>query len=254
MTTKAADESKIYELGDRNALPVIASDILFEASAIGVVDATGHTRPLEAGDRFVGFAERKADNASGSAADINVTLVKKGKAKLSVSGAVITDVGQPVYATDDNAFGFTPVDAVFIGFVYRFVSAGVVIVDFDAFAYTDPYGNGPKETVSADKLLDLQDSGKTFFVDTDAKVVSIPATAIELDVKIVNIGAFGTILVAVSPVTDDKIQGPDLAGTNDKDHLNTKATARRGDYIALKNGQTDGAIVYDQVGIWATQG
>lgn len=253
MTTKATDESKTYEAGDRNALPVIASDILFEASAIGVVDASGHIRPLEATDRFVGFAERKADNSSGSAADINATLVKKGKIKLSVSGAVITDIGQPVYATDDNAFGFTPVSAVFIGFVYRFISSGVVMVDFDAFAYTSPYGDGPKETISVDKTLDVEDSGKTFFVDTDTKKVTLPATAVFIDVKIVNIGAFGTVLVAIDPDSADKIQGPDLPGTNNKDHLNTKNTARRGDFVALKNGHTDGAMVYAQKGIWATE-
>ena len=59
-------------------------------------------------------------------------VVKNGAIKLSVAGAVITDLGQPVYATDDDTFVFLPTSAVFIGFVRRFVSAGVVIVEYDA--------------------------------------------------------------------------------------------------------------------------
>jgi hypothetical protein len=63
---------------------------------------------------------------------------------------VITDVGQPVYATDDDTFVFSPVGGVFVGFVHRFVSAGVVIVDFDALEFRDPYGEYTvRETLSA---------------------------------------------------------------------------------------------------------
>jgi len=72
MTTLAADTPRDYEIGDRNEFPVIASDIIYEGAAVGLVDATGHAQPLTSSDQFVGFAEKKADNSSGSAADINV--------------------------------------------------------------------------------------------------------------------------------------------------------------------------------------
>ena len=114
MTTLAVDTPRNYEIGERNDLPVIASDIIYEGAAAGIVDGTGHARPLVGGDRFVGFAEHRADNSAGSAADITVHLVKKGQVQIAVTGAVITDVGQPVYATDDAAFGFTPVGATFV--------------------------------------------------------------------------------------------------------------------------------------------
>jgi hypothetical protein len=94
---------------EENAIPVIASDIIYEGAAVGVVDATGHARPLNAADRFAGFANAKADNSLGAAAAINVDVKQQGFIQLPVTGAVITDLGQPVYATDDDAFGFTPV-------------------------------------------------------------------------------------------------------------------------------------------------
>lgn len=254
MTTLAANKPRAFELGTRNHLPVIASDIIYEGAAVGLVDATGHARPLNAADRFAGFAEQKADNSAGAAAAINVEVVKSGQIELAVSGAVITDVGQPVYATDDDTFVFSPVSAVFIGFVKRFVSSGVVVVEFDAGVLRDPYAEYSKrETISANKTLDIEDNGKAFFVDTDAVVITLPAVATPVNCKIVNIGAFGTILVAISPNASDKVQGPDLPGTDNKDLLNTKATARRGDFAKLATGDANGALVTELRGTWATE-
>lgn len=244
MTTLAANQPRAYEGGNRNDLPVIASDIIYEGAAVGAVDASGHTRPLVAGDRFVGFSVEQADNSSGSAAAIDARLHASGKIQLSVSGAVITDIGQPVYATDDNTFTFSPVGASFIGFVYRFVSSGVVVVDFDAMNYRDPYGDWPvREELTGTKTFDAADCGKAFFAteDADADALTLPAIADGLnDVLIVAIGAFGTTQVVVSPNASDNIRGPDITAADDKDLLLTKATQRRGDSIYLLGGDADG--------------
>lgn len=254
MATLAANKPRAYELGQRNHLPVIASDIIYEGAAVGVVAGTGHTRPLVGGDAFAGFTVSKADNSAGVAAAINVEVVDCGQIQLAVSGAVITDVGQPVYATDDDTFVFNPVGGSFIGFVKRFVSAGVVVVEFDADAFVDPYAAYTKrETISANKTLDIEDNGKVFFVDTDAVVVTMPAVATPVNCRIVNIGAFGTVAVNVSPQAVDKIQGPDLPGTDNKDLINTKATARRGDFVELVTGDANGPIVAKLRGTWATE-
>lgn len=259
MTTLAADSSRVYELGNINEVPVIATDIIYEGAAIGIVSASGHARPLTSSDQFGGFAEQKADNAAGSAADINVRFKRKGIIELSVSGAVITDIGQPVYATDDDTFIFLPTAAVFIGYVRRFVSAGKVMVEFDVDNYTDPYlvygAPGEYETKSANYTLDIQDNAKVIFIDTDAFTITLPAVAVVVDCTIVNIGAFGTILVNVSPNAGDMIHAPDIAGVNDKDHLNTKATAKRGDLVQISSGAGDanGWIVRNQIGIWAQE-
>jgi hypothetical protein len=182
MTTLAANKMRPYEgipvRIEESALPVIASDIIYEGAAVGVVAGTGHGRPLVAGDRFAGFANQKADNAAGAAAAISVDLKTKGFVQLSVSGAVITDVGQPVYATDDDTFVFSPVG----GQLHR-RHAPLRLGGRRHRAVRRRRHGGPvgpwtvRETISADKTLDAEDSGKLFWVDTDAKIVTLPAVA-----------------------------------------------------------------------------
>ena len=252
MTTLAANKPRAFELGERNHLPVIASDIIYEGAAVGLVDASGHARPLTAADRFVGFAVAKADNSAGTAAAINVEVVKKGEIELAVTGAVITDFGQPVYATDDDTFTFLPVAAQFIGFVKRYVSAGVAVVEFNAGVLLDPYGDTVRETVSSSLTTDIEDSGKTLFVDTDAQTITLLtyAAATAHRIKVVNIGAFGAVAVAVDPAAGDKIAGPNDTGADGGVMTNTKATARRGDYVVLTSGGDDGYIVEEIRGVW----
>lgn len=253
MTTLAKDTPRDYEQGGINEFPVIASDIIYEGAAAGG-NGSGYARPLAAGDPFLGFARLKVDNSAGAAGDKNVRVNKRGKIKLSVSGAVITDVGQPVYASDDDTFVFSPVGNSFIGMIYRWVSSGVVIVEYDAGPMADPYGDSPRETISANKTLDAQDTGKVFFVDTDAKIITLPATATAGSfIKLVNIGAFGAVAINASPAATDKVMGPDIAGTDNKDLINTKATARRGDYVVLTAGHADGWVVDAMKGTWAEE-
>lgn len=253
MTTLSADSPRTFEVGERNHIGVIASDIIYEGAAVGD-NGSGYARPLSGGDKFLGFCKTQADNSSGSAGDINVEVQTKGRIQLSVSGAVITDVGQPVYATDDDTFVFLPTGASFIGFVERFVSSGVVIVSFDVEELVDPYGGGVYESITgATKTLDAQDTGKTFFVTVDS-VITIPATATALEgCTLVCMGAYGTVQISADPQAADKVQGPDAAGTDNKDHINTKATAQRGDLITFSNGHADGPVISKQIGTWATE-
>jgi hypothetical protein len=253
MTTLAIDAMRPREIGAINEIPMVATDIIYGDAAVGLVDASGHARPLVAGDRFAGFAEKRVDNATGAAAAKNVRVIEEGKIQLSISGAVITDVGQPVYATDDDTFVFSPVAASFIGFVHRFVSAGVAIVRFNAPVYRDPYAEFTgRELVGATKTLDIEDNGKVFFADTDNTVITLPAVATPINCKIVNLGSYGTVKLSISPNASDKVQGPDLPGTDNTDHTNTKATQRRGDFVVLVTGDANGAVVAQQRGIWAT--
>lgn len=257
MTTLAANSPRSYELGQRNHIPVIASDIIYEGAAVGVVDASGHARPLVGGDRFGGFAVAKADNSAGAAAAINVEVVDCGQIQLSVSGAVITDIGQPVYATDDDTFVFNPVGGTFVGFVKRFVSSGVVVVDFDADAYKDPWGHKTvRETLTGVKTFDAQDCGKLFCVteEADADALTLPSIADGLSgITILAVGAFGTTAVTIDPAALDMILGPDITGADNKDLICTKATQRRGDFVTLIAGDADGYMVTDMRGTWARQ-
>ncbi len=68
-----------------------------------------------------------------------------------------------------------------------------------------------------------------------------------------NIGAFGTVAVTLSPQAADMILGPDITGADDKDLINTKATAKRGDFVKLGGNDADGYSVQELRGTWARQ-
>jgi hypothetical protein len=94
---------------------------------------------------------------------------------------VITDVGQPVYATDDDTFVFSPVAAVFVGFVHRFVSAGVVVVDLRRAELPRPLRRALARETRRHQDARREDNGKLFWVDTDAFIITLPAIATGLD-------------------------------------------------------------------------
>ncbi len=254
MTTLAANKTRTYQMnGDKNELPVISADILYQGSAIGLQLSTGLTRPLAAGDRFAGFSEAKADNASGAASAINVNLKKAGRVQLPISGLVITDNGLPVYATDDDTFTLSPVGGVFVGFVDRFVSSGVGIVAFDALNFQDPYSGFVHELKSANYTVDAEDAGKWIWVDTDAVVITLPAVEGIGSIRFGNLAAYGVSGLAISPNAADMIEGPDITAADNKDIINTKATACRGDYIELGYGDANGWSITRKRGTWARE-
>lgn len=255
MATLAVDKPRAEQLGMQSDIPVIASDIIFEGAAVGVVDATGHARPLNAADRFAGFCASRCDNSAGAAAAKNVKVLVSGKVQLPVTGAVITDLGQPVYASDDDTFTLNPADGAFIGFVDRFVSAGVAIVAFDTMSYRDPWGHlTVRETLTGVKTFDAQDCGKLFCVTEagDGDALTLPAIADGASgITILAVGAFGTTAVTLDPGANDMILSPDKAGVDNTNLVLTKATQRRGDFITLIAGDADGYMVLEARGIWA---
>lgn len=253
MPTLTQDTPRTYEVGNINAFPVIADDALFEGAAVGD-NGSGYARPLVAGDRFLGFAEEQTNNINGAAGDIRVRVKNVGLIILAVSGAVITDVGQPVYASDDDTFTLDAVGNSYIGLVYRWESSGVVVVAFVAQAIDGFGDNQNRELISDDKTLDAEDTGKIFYIDTDAKTITLPVTATPGQaITFVNAEAFGTVAVNISPAAADKIMGPDLPGVDNKDLILTKETAKRGDYVVLTSGHADGWTVSAMKGMWAAE-
>lgn len=132
MTTLAADLPRDYQLGELEEYPVIASDIIYEGAAVGE-NGSGYARPLVAADPFLGFATKNVDNSAGSAGDKLVQVKTKGRIKLAISGLAITANDRPpVYASDDNTFTLTSTSNSKIGWVSRWISTGVAIVEFRA--------------------------------------------------------------------------------------------------------------------------
>ena len=133
MATLSADSARDYQVGEREDYPVVATDIIYEGAAVGE-NASGYARPLVAADPFLGFAVSKADNSTGSAGDVNVTVLTRGRVRLTVAGATaITANDRPAgYASDDDTFTLTSTSNSLIGYVSRWIASTDCIVEFDA--------------------------------------------------------------------------------------------------------------------------
>ena len=97
------------------------------------------------------------------------------------------------------------------------------------------------------------DSGKTFTSELDAIVYTLPSIAIGNTVTFVNNAVDGAAALNISPAAADGIT---YAGssTDNKDLINTKATAKRGDFVTLAS--LDGVVAWQVVdvrGVWAKE-
>lgn len=253
MATLSVDKVRDLKPGDMNDIPVIASDIIYGGAAVGIVKATGHARPLTSADRFAGFALRQVDNSTGAAAAKNVRVVRAGIVTIPVTNAVITDVGAHVWATDDDTFACIGTSGVYIGKIVRFVSAGICDVMFDAGVMEDPFLGYVHETKAVNYTVDAEDSGKVLWVTVDAVVITLPAVGGINNVVVANGLSYGLALVEVAPNAADMIEGPDITAADDKSILNTKATAQRGDFIEIMDGDANGWSIARKVGVWARE-
>lgn len=126
------NEIRPYYGGDVESYPIAAGVIIYIGSAVGE-DANGYARPLVAGDTFLGFSDGKYDNSAGAAGAMSAEVKRRGRIELSVDSLVLADNdGAPVYASDDDTFTKVSTANSFVGYVSRFISAGVGVVDFDA--------------------------------------------------------------------------------------------------------------------------
>ena len=121
----SADTPRTYEVGscEEKGLPVQASSTIYAGSAVSI-DTGGEVGPLNTSDAgFYGFGINKVDNSSGSAGDVDARVAVKGVVKLTITGLDDNnDIGDVVYATDDNTFTLTASGAIGIGRVAEIVS------------------------------------------------------------------------------------------------------------------------------------
>lgn len=109
------------------------------------------------------------------------------------------------------------------------------------------------ETVSGNKTLDEGDSGVVQVVDTDGAVVTLPATVVGTVYIIENGGADGAVGINVSPNASDKLMGNGFTSADNKDAINTKATAKKGDRVVLVADGVNGYFFAEVVGTWARE-
>ena len=97
------------------------------------------------------------------------------------------------------------------------------------------------------------DSGSTFISTLDGIVYTLPSIAIGNTITFVNLARDGVAKLSVSPAAADGVTY-DGSSTDNKDIINTKATAKYGDFITLAS--LDGVVAWQVVavrGIWAKE-
>lgn len=257
MATLAADSPITHVLGEHNSVPIIADDIVYESAMVGD-NASGYGRPLVAADRFLGHAIEKVDNTGGAAGAKNIRILT-GRYRLEVAlVGLITDVGQPVYASDDQVLTFSAAGNSYVGVITRYVSATKMEVEFRPGEY-DEFGNNANRVLkSANYTTLITDCGKIIYVDTDAVVITLCIGTTVLagsKITIVNAAGFGVSGLIIDPNAADLIAGGCglAAGGDGKTFTNTKATAQRGDFLELTFNGTTGWNVTNARGTWAIE-
>lgn len=113
-------------------------------------------------------------------------------------------------------------------------------------------GNAEIKTANYTVVVN-DDSGKTLVSALDGIVYTLPSIAIGETVTFVNMADDGQAALNISPAALDGITYAGSA-TDDKDLINTKATAKKGDYVTLAS--LDGVVawqVVDARGVWAKE-
>ena len=126
MTKLLDDISRTYELGNINNHPVLAGEKIYEGAVVGL-DENGYARPLVAGDKFVGFADRFVDNTNGSDGEVSIAVRDQGKIVLDIEGLSLNNVGQEIYASDDNSFTLEEEGNTYIGVISRVIGSEVLV-------------------------------------------------------------------------------------------------------------------------------
>ena len=170
------------------------------------------------------------------------------------------NAGDPVYY-DSSAGGFSLFPQTDSGDFY----AGILSADMDAAA-TEGYIllNEVNQEVPAELLAGkdiavktanytvvTQDVGRVLGVNLADQVTTLLATKAGMESVVVNMAADGNGF-SVSPAAADNITGAGITGVDNKDWVNTPATAKRWDYLHLV-ATPDGWLVKAKRGIWAQE-
>jgi len=117
--------------GNVTQYPVKASQTIYEGSAVGIT--AGYARALTAGDIFVGFAAGKVVEATAGDGGAVIQVLKAGIVDVTITSVAVTDVGKPVYASDDGTFSLTQGASSLIGTVQKYVTTNTASVEFKAY-------------------------------------------------------------------------------------------------------------------------
>ena len=115
-------------------------------------------------------------------------------------------------------------------------------------------------TLSVTGSVQANQAGQEFNIATDALVISLPAITAEnigMEFLFRNTGADGNNIITLSPAATDAIHGTVAAiqsgGVDNKDWINTKATANKGDWCTIKAVALTDWYLSGGDGVWASE-
>jgi len=115
-------------------------------------------------------------------------------------------------------------------------------------------------TLTETQDVKANQAGGEFNIATDAKVITLPkidANNIGMEFTFRNTGADGNNIITLSPASTDAIHGAVAAvssgGVANKDWINTKASATKGDWVTLKAVALTEYYITGGDGVWASE-
>ena len=110
-------------------------------------------------------------------------------------------------------------------------------------------------TITEDTAVDMANHGFHPLIVTGTTTVTLPAVTAHHAYWIINGNPSGTGLLTISPNASDKFlfDAAGGTGTDDKDIINTQATAKRGDYIKCVFGTTNTWTISEMHGTWVDE-
>ncbi|MDD9910191.1 MAG: DUF2190 family protein [Ahrensia sp.] len=93
--------------GDRYGFPALAGQLFYGRAVVGVT-IDGEAVPAGHADAvaLMGLAEQRVDNTAGQTGDVTVECLR-GVYRYPVAGANPSNIGEAVYAADDNTLQLT---------------------------------------------------------------------------------------------------------------------------------------------------
>lgn len=126
------DEPVPHNEGDFNDLPVAATTLVFEGSVVSV-SAAGFASNYSGTDTiFGGISVKRADNSAGANGDKRVR-VRRGifYVTVTLSGAAQANVGDSLFASDDNTFTLASTGNLLVGTISDLVGTDKVRVKME---------------------------------------------------------------------------------------------------------------------------
>jgi hypothetical protein len=117
-----------------------------------------------------------------------------------------------------------------------------------------------QETLTTSGSVDANQAGAEFNIATDALVITLPAidaNNIGMEFTFRNTGADGNNIITLSPAATDAFHGTvgsvQSGGVDNKDWINTKATANKGDWCTIKAVALTDWYLTGGDGVWASE-